>query len=112
MMRIIRKSTNEPTDLIKAIVNDKDIFEKIIIGKKIKIESLDGSLTNNYCNVFIVKNLVTINTPFTRVDSVASAPIPTQPIPINQSNQQTPSINIVLFIIAIIKNRYYSRIDL
>ncbi|CAF1073509.1 unnamed protein product, partial [Brachionus calyciflorus] len=37
MMRIIKKKTNEPTNLIKAIVNDKDIFEKIINEKKIKI---------------------------------------------------------------------------
>lgn len=37
MMRIIKKSTNEPTNLIKAIVNDKEKFEKIINEKKIKI---------------------------------------------------------------------------
>ncbi|RNA02246.1 hypothetical protein BpHYR1_019961 [Brachionus plicatilis] len=30
MLRIIKKSSNEPTNLIKAIVNDKEKFEKII----------------------------------------------------------------------------------
>ena len=37
MLRIIKKSSNTPTELIKAIINDKEVFNKIIENKRIKI---------------------------------------------------------------------------
>lgn len=179
MMRIIKKSTNEQTNLIKAIVNDKDIFEKIISEKKIKIGNTfvrisrwkfgqqlsqcfhcqklghnkfscpninnkptclrcQGEHEHKNCRVndpalfkcancggnhpAVSKQCPAINNflkkreeetkkklnkysqKFTRVESATSAPNATQPLPIDQPNQQTPSINIILFIIAIIKN--------